>query len=100
MEEYRDLLQRMLLHFSHANDESEVIWKSIVKNDDLYPAEVYRTKWISLVNRMLRKHDLSSMTFKGTRMLIIEGIQFCLDNLSDAFHRKYLSAELVDSDSE
>jgi hypothetical protein len=64
-DDYKDLLMRMIQSFHHANDESEVIWKSIVSMRDPYSVEVYRERWVALRNRMQKDHDMSEFTFKG-----------------------------------
>jgi hypothetical protein len=63
--DYKDLLLRMIQSFTFANDESELMWKSIITSRDPFPMDTYRTKWFQLRSKVQEKQDLSDMTFKG-----------------------------------
>jgi hypothetical protein len=65
IDHYKDLLFRMIQCFGHANDESEVVWKSIVTLRDPFPVDTYRERWVYLKTQIQKTYDLSDYSFKG-----------------------------------
>jgi hypothetical protein len=76
LENYRDLLTRMIFHFKGSQDDSELVWSKIVNSSDLFPAERFRKAWKKVMDVLSTKIDVSEYSFD-------EALGYCMDNLEN-----------------
>lgn len=67
---YKDMLERMVKMYRYANEESEVHWNQLVKEDNYYSQFYYQKKWDKIKNLLAKRHQLKKYTFIRNAILI------------------------------